>query len=207
MITRDVAQIRPLQAVATESYDASCGGNDGTTDNEVKGYIIDRLGLGRSYTAAALHAYGSGDIGTSTASGTKFMTVGARLLHSSTTCADDFAELSTAHRASNQALFLTGNTTSTLASGFMATSTSVGTFGTFTATATGSARGDSFAHIDITGAQRFLQAALLWNSNASSSGGSAMHDAGVDLLMGAVDEVPHLTTSTGPIYVTTCNDS
>ena len=85
MITRDVAQIRPVHAVDVESYDASCGGNDGTTDNEVKGRIIDRLGLGRSYVSALLHAYGWGDIGTSTASGTKFMTVGARLLHSSTT--------------------------------------------------------------------------------------------------------------------------
>tara|TARA_R110000824_G_scaffold27017_3_gene92268 strand:- start:65 stop:682 length:618 start_codon:yes stop_codon:yes gene_type:complete len=204
MITRDVSQIRPVRGVEEESYDASCGGNDGTTDNEVKGLIIDRLGLGRSYTAAALHAFGTGDIGTSTASGTKFMTVGARLLHSSTTCADDFAELSTAHRATNQALFLTGNTTSTLASGFMATSTSIGTFGVFTATATGAAAGDAFKAMDITGAQRFIQAALLWNSNASSSGGSVLR-AGVDLLLGAPDEVPALTTSTGAIYVTTCN--
>ena len=204
MITRDVAQIRPVHAVDVESYDASCGGNDGTTDNEVKGRIIDRLGLGRSYVSAMLHAYGWGDIGTSTASGTKFMTVGARLLHSSTTCADDFDELSTADRPSNQALFLTGNTTSTLASGFMATSTSVGTFGVFTATATGSAAGDAFGFYDITGAQRFIQAALLWNSNASSSGGSVL-EAGVDIGVGEVDVVPHQTTSTGTVYVTTCN--
>lgn len=204
MITRDVAQIRPVHAVDVESYDASCGGNDGTTDNEVKGRIIDRLGLGRSYVSAMLHAYGWGDIGTSTASGTKFMTVGARLLHSSTTCADDFDELSTADRPSNQALFLTGNTTSTLASGFMATSTSVGTFGVFTATATGSAAGDAFGFYDITGAQRFIQAALLWNSNASSSGGSVL-EAGVDIGFGEVDVVPHQTTSTGTVYVTTCN--
>jgi hypothetical protein len=204
MITRDVAQIRPVHAVDVESYDASCGGNDGTTDNEVKGRIIDRLGLGRSYVSAMLHAYGWGDIGTSTASGTKFMTVGARLLHSSTTCADDFDELSTADRPSNQALFLTGNTTSTLASGFMATSTSVGTFGVFSATATGSAAGDAFGFYDITGAQRFIQAALLWNSNASSSGGSVL-EAGVDIGFGEVDVVPHQTTSTGTVYVTTCN--
>jgi hypothetical protein len=204
MITRDVAQIRPVHAVDVESYDASCGGNDGTTDNEVKGRIIDRLGLGRSYVSALLHAYGWGDIGTSTASGTKFMTVGARLLHSSTTCADDFDELSTADRPSNQTLFLTGNTTSTLASGFMATSTSVGTFGVFSATATGSAAGDAFGFYDITGAQRFIQAALLWNSNASSSGGSVL-EAGVDIGFGEVDVVPHQTTSTGAVYVTTCN--
>ena len=204
MITRDVAQIRPVHAVDVESYDASCGGSDGTTDNEVKGRIIDRLGLGRSYVSALLHAYGWGDIGTSTASGSKFMTVGARLLHSSTTCADDFDELSTADRPSNQALFLTGNTTSTLASGFMATSTSVGTFGVFTATATGSAAGDAFGFYDITGAQRFIQAALLWNANASSSGGSVL-EAGVDIGFGEVDVVPHQTTSTGAVYVTTCN--
>jgi hypothetical protein len=204
MITRDVAQIRPVHAVDVESYDASCGGNDGTTDNEVKGRIIDRLGLGRSYVSALLHAYGWGDIGTSTASGTKFMTVGARLLHSSTTCADDFDELSTADRPSNQTLFLTGNTTSTLASGFMATSTSVGTFGVFTATATGSAAGDAFGFYDITGAQRFIQAALLWNANASSSGGSVL-EAGVDIGFGEADVVPHQTTSTGAVYVTTCN--
>ena len=204
MITRDVAQIRPVHAVDVESYDASCGGNDGTTDNEVKGRIIDRLGLGRSYVSAMLHAYGWGDIGTSTASGTKFMTVGARLLHSSTTCADDFDELSPADRPSNQALLLTGKTTSTLASGFMATSTSVGTFGVFTATATGSAAGDAFGFYDITGAQRFIQAALLWNSNASSSGGSVL-EAGVDIGFGEVDVVPHQTTSTGTVYVPTCN--
>jgi hypothetical protein len=204
MITRDVAQIRPVNAVDVESYDASCGGNDGTTDNEVKGRIIDRLGLGRSYVSALLHASAWGDIGTSTASGTKFMTVGARLLHSSTTCADDFGELSTADRPANQPLFLTGNTTSTLASGFMATSTSVGTFGVFSATATGSAAGDAFGFYDLTGAQRFIQAALLWNANASSSGGSRM-EAGVSLGLGEADVVPHQTTSTGAIYVTTCN--
>ena len=132
------------------------------------------------------------------------MTVGARLLHSSTTCADDFDELSTGNRPANQALFLTGNTTSTLASGFMATSTSVGTFGVFSATATGAAAGEAFGHYDITAAQRFIQAALLWNANASSSGGSVL-EAGVGIGFGAVDEVPHLTTSTGTIYVTTCN--
>jgi hypothetical protein len=204
MITRDVAQIRPVHAVDVETYDASCGSNDGSTSNEVKGRIIDRLGLGRSYVSALLHAYGWGDIGTSTASGTTFMTVGARLLHSSTTCADDFDELSTADRPSTQALFLTGNTTSTLASGFMATSTSVGTFGVFTATATGAASGDAFSFYDITGAQRFIQAALLWGANASSSGGSVLQ-AGVDIGFGEVDAVPHQTTSTGVVFVTTCN--
>lgn len=206
MITRDVAQIRPVNAVDVESYDASCGSNDGTTSNEVKGRILDRLGMGNSYTAAAVHAFGWGDIGTSTASGTKFMTVGSRLLHSSTTCADDFDEFSTGDRPSSQTLFLTGNTTSTLASGYMATSTSVGTFGVFTATATGSAAGDSFGFYDITGAQRFLRPALLWNTNASSSGGSVL-EAGVDILFGAPDLVPHNTTSTSPVYVTTCNDA
>jgi hypothetical protein len=205
MITRDIAQIRPVRAVDVERYDASCGGNDGTTSNEVKGVIIDRLGLGRSYTSAMLHAFGWGDIGTSTADAT-FMSVGARLLHSSTTCADDFDELSTGHRASNQALFLTGNTTSTLASGFMATSTSVGTFGTYSATATGAAAGDAFKAMDITGAQRFIQAALFWGANASSSGGSNL-EAGVDILFGSPDEVPALTTSTSAVYVTTCNNS
>lgn len=204
MITRDVAQIRPVHAVDVETYDASCGSNDGSTSNEVKGRIIDRLGLGRSYVSALLHAYGWGDIGTSTASGTTFMTVGARLLHSSTTCADDFDELSTADRPSTQALFLTGNTTSTLASGFMATSTSVGTFGVFTATATGAASGDAFSFYDITGAQRFIQAALLWGANASSSGGSVLQ-AGVNIGFGEVDVVPHQTTSTGVVFVTTCN--
>jgi hypothetical protein len=204
MITRDVAQIRPVHAVDVETYDASCGSNDGSTSNEVKGRIIDRLGLGRSYVSALLHAYGWGDIGTSTASGTTFMTVGARLLHSSTTCADDFDELSTADRPSTQALFLTGNTTSTLASGFMATSTSVGTFGVFTATATGAASGDAFSFYDITGAQRFIQAALLWGANASSSGGSVLQ-AGVNIGFGEVDAVPHQTTSTGVVFVTTCN--
>jgi len=202
MITRDVAQIRPVHAVDVATYDASCGGNDGTTDNEVAGRIIDRLGLGRSYVSALLHAYGWGDIGTSTASGTKFMTVGARLLHSSTTCADDFDELSTGSRPANQALFLTGNTTSTLASGFMATSTSIGTFGVYTATATGAASGDAFGYYDITGAQRFIRAALLWNANASSSGGSVL-TAGVDIGLGEVDAVPHQTTSTGVVFVTT----
>jgi hypothetical protein len=202
MITRDVAQIRPVHAVDVTTYDASCGGNSGTTNNEVSGRIIDRLGLGRSYVSALLHAYGWGDIGTSTASGTKFMTVGARLMHSSTTCADDFDELSVDSRPSNQALFLTGNTTSTLASGFMATSTSIGTYGVYTATATGSAAGDAFGYYDITGAQRFIRAALLWNANASSSGGSVL-TAGVDIGLGEVDAVPHQTTSTGVVFVTT----
>ena len=206
MITRDVAQIRPIHAVHHERYDASCGGNDGTTGNEVRGQIIDRLGLGRQYNSALLHAYGWGDIGTSTASGTKFMTVSGRLEHSSTTCADDFSELSTAQRPSAAPLFLTGNTTSTLASGYMATSTSIGTFGTFSATATGSAAGEAFAHYDLTPANRFIRAALLWNTNASSSGGSQL-EAGVDLGLGAVDLVPHNTTSTGAVFVTTCNDS
>jgi hypothetical protein len=206
MITRDVAQIRPVHAVQHQRYDASCGGNDGSTSNEVRGQIIDRLGLGRQYNSALLHAYGWGDIGTSTASGTTYMTVSGRLEHSSTTCADDFSELSTGKRPSAAPLFLTGNTTSTLASGYMATSTSIGTFGTFTATATGSAAGEAFAFYDLTPANRFLRASLLWSANASSSGGSNL-EAGVDLGLGAVDLVPHNTTSTAAVFVTTCNDS
>jgi hypothetical protein len=86
----------------------------------------------------------------------------------------------------------------------MATSTSVGTFGVFTATATGAASGDAFSFYDITGAQRFIQAALLWGTNASSSGGSVLQ-AGVDIGFGEVDAVPHQTTSTGVVFVTTCN--
>ncbi len=205
MITRDIAQTRPVHGVQHARYDASCGGNDGTTSNEVRGQIIDRLGLGRQYNSALLHAFGYGDIGTTTAD-TAFMAVSGRLEHSSTTCADDFAELSTAQRPSLAPLFLTGNTTSTLASGFMATSTSVGTFGTYTATATGSAAGEAFAFYDLTPANRFLRAALLWQSEASSSGGSNLH-AGVDLGLGSVDLVPHNKTSTTPVFVTTCNDS
>jgi len=205
MITRDVATIRPLLAVRHQRYDASCGSNDGTTGNETLGPIIDRLGLGRQYNSALLHAFGYGDIGTTTLD-TAFMAVSGRLEHSSTTCADNFAELSTAQRPSLAPLFQTGNTTSTLASGFMATSTSVGTFGTYTATATGSAAGEAFAFYDLTPANRFLRASLLWQAEASSSGGSNLN-AGVDLGLGAVDLVPHNTTSTTPVFVTTCNES
>ena len=59
MITRDVAQIRPVLGVRHQRYDASCGGNDGTTGNETLGPIIDRLGLGRQYNSALLHAFGA----------------------------------------------------------------------------------------------------------------------------------------------------
>lgn len=206
MITRDVAQIRPVHAVMHQRYDASCGSNDGTTSNEVLGLIIDRLGLGRQYNSALLHAYAWGDIGTSTVN-TNFMAVGGRLLHSSTTCADDFDELSTGNRPSMAPLFLTGNTTSTLASGYMATSTATGgTFGVFSATATGAGAGEAFSFYDIGGANRFLRGSFLWQAEASSSGGSVV-EGGLDLGLGAVDLVPHNTTSTTPVFLTTCNSN
>ena len=225
MITRDVAQLRvvkaynqePTTATATgnasakhdsifDSYsifDASCGGMNGdATGNAVMGVIVDRLGLGRGYNSVSVNAVGTMDIGTSTLDA-KFGAVYAWLYHSSTTCADDFDRFSTESEKARGVAFLTGNTTSTLASGFMATSTAVGTFGTFSATATGEAMADYNAHYSLGGAGRYLRPLLFVEGFASSSGGSLWPHVGVSLVFGQPDESPRTTTSTGVTYRST----
>ena len=227
MITRDVAQLRtvvgfkqvPTTATATAdgaegpgtsgstiqhaytTFAGSCGGLNGdSTANAVAGLIIDRLKLGRNYNSVALSAFGNMDIGTTTKDA-KFGAIYAWLYHSSTTCADDFDRFSTESEKARGIAFLL-NTTSTLASGFMATTTSVGTFGTFSATATGAAHADYNAHYSLGGAGRYLRAYLFVESYASSSGGSQWPNVGVNLIFGEPDEAPRTTTSTGGVYKT-----
>lgn len=200
MITRDVAQIKNVVAFDSASYDASCGSLNGdSTANLVAGLIIDRMGLGRGYNSVRLSADAIADIGTSTLDA-KFGAVSAWLYHSSTTCADDFDRFSTDSEKPRTILFLL-NTTSTLASGYMATSTAVGTFGTFSATATGGARASYGAYYDITAANRYLRPQILVEAYASSSGGTRMR-IGMDLQFGEPDEAPGRTTSTGPLWKT-----
>lgn len=222
MITRDVAQVRAVigfnqdlsgatttvgagEQAAVGIFashtiiDASCGSLNGdSTGNLVPGLIIDRLGLGRNYNSVAVAATGAVDIGTSTLDA-KFAAIRAWLYHSSTTCADDFDRFSTDSEKSRGIAFLL-NTTSTLASGYMATSTAVGTWGTFSATATGKARADYNAQYDLTGAGRYVRPYLLPEAYASSSGGSAFSHATVTLVFGEPDEAPRSTTSTGALY-------
>ena len=223
MITRDIAQLRtvtgfeqlPTTTTATNDgaegsrgvsnihtsytvFNASCGGMNGdATANGVMGLIIDRLGLGRGYNNVLLSARGTVDIGTSTLDA-KFGAIYAFLYHSSTTCADDFDRFSTESEKARGRAFLL-NTTSTLASGFMATSTAAATFGTFSATATGAARADYNAFYPLEGAQRYLRPLLFVEAYASSSGGSQFVTAGVDFVFGEPDEAPRTTTSTGSI--------
>lgn len=215
MITRDVGAVRAVVGF-TQSVDAtststdstvskrstlaaSCGSLNGdSTANAIAGLIIDRLGLGRGYNSVAVVAGSRVDIGTSTVDA-KFAAIYAWLYHSSTTCADDFDRFSTDFEKTRGRAFLL-NTTSTLASGYMATSTSVGTFGTYAATATGSARCDYNAHYELGGAGRYLRPFLFAEAYASSSGGSAHFGAYVDLVFGEPDEAPRTTTSTGALY-------
>lgn len=225
MITRDVAQLRTVvgfrQAPATvtatndgaegpggsasgilKSYSifaASCGALNGdSTANAIAGLIIDRLGLGRGYNSVAVSVTGSLDIGTTTKDA-KFGAVYAWLYHSSTTCADDFDRYSTESEKSRGIAFLL-NTTSTLASGYMATTTAVGTWGTFSATATGAARADYNAHYSLAGAGRYLRPYVFVESYASSSGGSQWPHVTANLIFGEPDEAPRTTTSTGALY-------
>ena len=223
MITRDVAQVKlvagfeqgPPTVTATNDgaegsrpsiiltsytiFNASCGTVNGdSTANAIAGLIIDRLGLGRGYNAVAVAAHGHMDIGSSTKDA-KFGAIYAWLYHSSTTCADDFDRYSTDREEPRAIAFLL-NTTSTLASGYMATSTAVGTWGTFSATATGQARAHYTADYDLVGAQRYLRPYLFTELYASSSGGSAFVSAGVDLIFGEPDEAPARTTSTGALW-------
>ena len=228
MITRDVAQTRTVvgfkQAISTATttadgsegpgasgstiqhaytvFAASCGGMGGgtATGNSVAGLIIDRLGLGRNYNSVSVSAWGTVDIGTSTKDA-KFGAVYSWLYHSSTTCADDFDRFSTESEKSRGIAFLL-NTTSTLASGYMATTTAVGTWGTFSATATGAAHADYNAHYSLAGAGRYLRPYLFVEQYASSSGGSQWPHVGVNLIFGEPDEAPRLTTSTGALYKT-----
>lgn len=228
MITRDVAQLRTVlgyqqgvsSVTATHNgaegpgtmsgvgvmksfsiFAASCGSLNGdSTANLIAGRIIDRLGLGRGYNAVGVSAVASFEIGTSTLD-TKFGAISAWLYHSSTTCADDFDRFSTEHeKARGKAFVHYGpSATSTLAGGFMATSTSVGTFGTFTATATGRAVADYNAVYPLDGASRYLRPYVLLESYASSSGGSQALGVSVHLVFGEPDEAPRTTTSTGTI--------
>lgn len=215
MITRDVGQLRSVVGfrqsidstttstdISRSSFAASCGGLGGgtSTANHIAGLIVDRLGLGRNYNSLYLSANAVADIGTSTVDA-KFGSIMSWLYHSSTTCADDFDRFSTDREQARAPLFLL-NTTSTLASGFMATSTAVGTFGTFSATATGGARASYGAHYDLTGAGRFLRPFLIAEAYASSSGGTKIIDATVNLIFGEPDEAPTRTTSTGTIWKT-----
>lgn len=222
MITRDVGQLRVVkgynQPVTTATttgdgaenrpnyigpsytiFDASCGSLNGdSTANAVAGTIIDRLGLGRSYNSVSVAVTGALDIGTTTKD-TAFGAVYAWLYHSSTTCAFDFDRYSTESERSRGIAFML-NTTSTLASGYMATSTSVGTWGTFSASATGEARADYNASYDLTGAGRYLRPYLFVEAYASSSGGSAFPSVSVDLVFGEPDQAPRTTTSTDTLY-------
>ena len=222
MITRDVAQLRVVQGfeqglsgatttfgageqasagnfVSHSVFDASCGSLNGdSTANLVAGNIIDRLGLGRNYNAVSVLATGSADLGTSSVDA-KFGALSAWLYHSSTTCADDFDRFSTDNEQARAKLFLL-NTTSTLASGFMATSTAAATYGVFSATATGDARADYNAHYSLAGAGRYLRPHALVEAYASSSGGTAFNNVSVSLAFGEPDEAPRTTTSTATLY-------
>ena len=228
MITRDVGQLRTVLgysqgvSVVTATNDgaegpgtvgattifksfsqfaASCGTLNGdSTANLVAGRIIDRLGLGRGYNAVLVNAVANIEIG-STTKDAKFAGIAAWLYHSSTTCADDFDRFSTdSEKARGKAFVHYGpSTTSTLASGFMATSTAVGTFGTFTATATGRAHADYDAHYSLAGAGRYLRPYVLLEMYASSSGGSQATGVAVNLVFGEPDEAPRMTTSTGKL--------
>ena len=218
MITRDVAQLRTvvgfgqgLDGTATSTdtstskrstLAASCGGLGGgtSTANHLAGLIIDRLGLGRGYNSVMLEASTQVDIGTSTLDA-KFAAISAWLYHSSTTCADDFDRYSTEQERSRGIAFAI-NTTSTLAGGYMATTTAVGTWGTFSATATGSARAEYNAWYSLGGAGRYLRPYAIFEAYASSSGGSAFKGAAVNLVFGEPDEAPRTTTSTGKVYLT-----
>jgi hypothetical protein len=180
-------------------FAASCGALNGdSTANLIAGRIVDRLGLGRGYNNVAVSAVANIEIGTTTLD-SKFAAVSAWLYHSSTTCADDFDRFSTDSEKPRGKGFvhLGPSTTSTLASGFMATSTAVGTFGTFSATATGRAHADYNAFYDLAGAGRYLRPYVLLEMYASSSGGSQATGVAVSLLFGGPDEAPRTTTSTG----------
>ena len=186
-------------------FAASCGALNGdSTANLVAGLIIDRLGLGRGYNSVNVSAVASFDIGTTTKD-TKFAAISAALFHSSTTCADDFDRFSTESEKAKGKAFVTHgpSTTSTLASGFMATATSTATatqFGTFTATATGRARATYDAPYALDGAQRYLRPYVLVEAYASSSGGSQALGVWVSLLFGSPDEAPKTATSTETLW-------
>lgn len=197
MITRDVAQLRSVRGVGNFAYDASCGSLNGdSTANLISGHIIDRMGLGRGFHSVAVQASAQFDIGTSTLDA-KFGAISAWLYHSSTTCADDFDRYSTESELARAKAFVYSgpNTTSTLASGFMATSTAVGTFGTFSATATGFATADYIAPYNLAGANRYLRVYALPEIYASSSGGGVVR-ASASLIFGEPDQAPKSTTST-----------
>ena len=222
MITRSLAQSRTVVAfedtistgtttdaahpmggvfASLTKFDASCGSLNGdSTGNAIAGLIIDRLGLGRGYNAVQVSSFGAVEIGTSTLDA-KFAALYSWLYHSSTTCADDFDRFSTDSEEPRGRAFLL-NTTSTLASGYMATSTAIGTFGTFAATATGEARAEHDAFYDLAGAGRYLRPYLFAEAYASSSGGSRFSTIGVNLIFGEADESPRTTTSTGALYKT-----
>ena len=199
MITRAAKSLKGEVAFNQNTFDASCGGW-GATSTGYLGRIIDRQGLGRSFNSVLVHIGANADIGTTTLDAAA-VSVGAFLYHSSTTCADDFDRLSTGSEAGNQPLFVVSNTTSTLASGYMATSTSVGTFGVWSATSTGTASGDYFAAYSLAPAQRFLRVLMTPEVHASSSGGSKASIFG-DLIFSAPDEAPPTTTSTSRSFVT-----
>jgi hypothetical protein len=191
MINRSVAQIGQVTVLDNHTFDASCG-VVGTTAGEVMGLIVDRVGLGASYRSAKAIISAVGDIGTTTADAA-FIGFAVKMMHSSTTCNDDFNELSTASRKAMTGLFIVSNTTATStgnASGRMTTDAGI-------STSTGSAVwwGDLGAY-DLGGAQRFLSIKLMPNLTASSSGGGVLRASGT-LALGDVDEAPPNSTSTG----------
>lgn len=206
MITRDLAESVVVHALDQVTWDASCGTVQGcqieSTSAYAAGRIVDRLGLGRMYRAVAPVLTADGDIGTSTLDH-KYMAIGVRLMHSSTTCAADFDELTTGQRPAVQALFVIGNTDTCAhtAPGYQATATSTGSgasgSGAYTATATDAVIGHTPVSVyNLDNAGRYLRVEAMPFANASSSGGSVLRARGV-LLFGEPDLVPALTTSTG----------
>lgn len=193
MITRNF-QVMSKLGVDHASYDASCEGGSAVT-----GVIIDRLMLGSGINAAMPSVAGDGDIGTSTAA-CSFVSVEAKIQHSSTTCADDFADYSTGSQAGTRAGFIVTNTTSTAAgigSGYLSTSTGL------LSTSTGAFSIESNpASYDMTAAKRYLRMVLTPHLGATSSGGSKLRVQG-QMIFGAADQLPYATTSTERVIITT----
>jgi len=185
MITRDLAGTRVVQAIQTQSFDASC-----ESGSAVTGEIIDRLSLGRHYLAAMPFVNVKADMGSSTV-GENFVGVEVALQHSTSTAAGDFAVFSTGEQPVQKALYIISNTSSTetRGSGFLSTAGA--------STSTGAAAGGvDPGWYDLTAAARYLRLSFTPEMYATSSGGVKITEIAAGIAFGQPDEEPHTTTAT-----------
>lgn len=227
MISRDLGGVNVVHAFdqklfhscTVSGFTCTCGTVDtgGALPFSLAGYIIDRLGLTRSYNSVVLSAYGMGSRQSSAGTCTgDYVGVTLGLQHSSSTCSGGFTDYSTGTWQTERPFTWVTTATSTAASPFFSAeqalmgapaSTQLSTAAS-TTTSTGyiALVGGPAAGVPLDGAKRFLRLLVAPHIETTGCGGSNANIGGV-LIFGDEDESPAPTVSRGRVHVTSACSS